>query len=105
MKTIKISIMVFALMIGVAGALTTHAASHHAKAATSLFWYPVDPSTNETTDAFQFDDTKSNVIAEQSCKDGLNQPICLFGSTNSNVAVGTNVGTPPAADRILETHP
>lgn len=105
MKKIKIGLMAAALLFGIGGALSSHATIHHNSRVTGLFWYPVDPSTNLTTDDVEFNETKENVIAAQSCKDAASQPICLFGSTNPGLAVGTNVGTPPAANRILEAHP
>jgi len=74
------------------------------KPAGSLYWYAVNPSTNKTTAAYSFHDTKSNVISAQGCND-TGTPICLYGSNSSSVAVGTNVGTPSAPDRINQTAP
>jgi hypothetical protein len=68
----------------------------------ALYWYHVDASTNETTAAYSYNDTKANVINAQSCKDNANQPICLFGSTNASLPVGTDVGTPAPDNRILQ---
>ncbi|MDN3551023.1 hypothetical protein [Mucilaginibacter aquaedulcis] len=70
--------------------------------AAALYWYHVNPSTNETIAAYSYNDTKANVINTQSCKDNANQPICLFGSTNASLPVGTDVGTPAPDNRILE---
>ena len=102
---------IVAMLTIVLGVSVAIAATHHTNNAKapfiSLYWYPVDPSTNETTGPAQYHDTKSNVVANpnQPCKDDANQPICLFGSTVSNLATGTNVGSPTPADRILETMP
>jgi hypothetical protein len=101
-------VAIFTIVLGVGVALASTHKTHHNKAAfTSLYWYPVDPSTNETTGPAEYHDTKSDVVANpgQPCKDDASQPICLFGSAISNLATGTNVGSPAPADRILETTP
>ncbi len=68
----------------------------------SLYWYPVNPATNLTIGTYGYHNTKANVLSEQACDD-TGTPICLFGSTNSSLPIGTNVGTPAPANRILET--
>lgn len=100
-----VAVLTITLGVGVAIAATHH--TNHKKVATSLYWYPVDPSTNETTGPAEYHDTKSNVVANpsQPCKDNAGQPICLFGSAVSNLSAGTNVGSPSPDDRILETMP
>ncbi|XHR94987.1 hypothetical protein ACFJIV_32925 [Mucilaginibacter sp. UC70_90] len=70
--------------------------------AAALYWYHVDASTNETTGTYSYNDTKANVINAQSCKDNANQPICLFGSTNASLPVGTDVAAPAPDNRILQ---
>jgi len=70
----------------------------------SMYWYSVNPATNQTTSAAAFHDTKDNVIDAQECKDDSNQPICLYGSTNPSLPVGTNVGTPAESNRILKSN-
>jgi len=103
---LKAFVALFTILL-VAGATFAFTAKNHSgtkaakKPAGSLYWYSVDPSTNKTTAAYSFHDTKSNVISEQNCDD-TGTPICLYGSTSSSVAVGTNVGTPAAPDRINE---
>jgi hypothetical protein len=101
-------VAMFTIVLGVGVAIASTHNTHHNKAVfTSLYWYPVDPSTNETTGPAEYHDTKSNVIANpnEPCKDAATQPICLFGSAVSNLATGTNVGSPAPADRILESMP
>jgi hypothetical protein len=100
-------VALFTIVLGIGAAVASTNYTHHKKAMASLYWYPVDPSTNLTTGPAAYHDTKSNVIANPSepCKDDAAQPICLFGSSLSNLATGTNVGTPAPADRILETTP
>ncbi|MDB5024943.1 MAG: hypothetical protein JWP78_2698 [Mucilaginibacter sp.] len=101
-----IAMLTIVLGVGVAIA-STHNTRHNKAAFTSLYWYPVDPSTNQTTGPAEYHDTKSNVVADpgQPCKDDATQPICLFGSAISNLATGINVGSPAPADRILEKAP
>ncbi|MDR3697708.1 hypothetical protein [Mucilaginibacter sp.] len=101
-----VAVLTIVLGVGVAIA-ATHNTNYHKAAFVSLYWYPVDPGTNETTGPAEYHDTKSNVVANpgQPCKDDASQPICLFGSAISNLAAGTNVGSPAPADRILETTP
>jgi hypothetical protein len=103
MKKFKLGLIALALTLGVGGAFATTGFVHRSKAA-SLFWYPVNPTTNKTTGPDLYNDTKANVIAEQSCKDVAGQPICLYGSPSSSVPTGTNVGSPAPADRILENN-
>lgn len=103
-------VAMLAIVLGVGVAIAaTHSTpnTNHKKVLTSLYWYPVDPSTNEITGPAEYHDTKSNVVANSSqpCKDSPSQPICLFGSTVSNLATGTNVGSPAPDNRILETAP
>lgn len=95
----------FVAIIGVAFAFTPNVKKTvpiNTKKVAALYWYHVDASTNETTAAYSYNDTKANVINAQSCKDNANQPICLFGSTNASLPVGTDVGTPAPDTRILE---
>ena len=100
-------IAIFTVVLSVGMAIASTNNTNHKKAFTSLYWYPVDPSTNTTTGPAEYHDTKSNVVANpgQPCKDDASQPICLFGSAISNLSSGTNVGSPAPADRILETTP
>lgn len=70
----------------------------------SMYWYPVNPATNLTTSAAAFHDTKDNVIDAQDCKDATSQPICLYGSTNPSLPVGTNIGSPAPTNRILRSN-
>ena len=100
-------IAMLTIVLGVGVAIAAAHNTSHKKVFTSLYWYPVDPSTNMTTGPAAYHDTKSNVVADsgQPCKDSPSQPICLFGSTVSNLATGTNVGSPSPDDRILESMP
>jgi len=70
-----------------------------------LYWYPVDPVSKLTTGAQEFHNTKSNVLGQQGCQDADNQPICLYGSTSSSVAIGTDASTAPREDLILQSQP
>jgi hypothetical protein len=97
----------FVAIIGVAFAFTPDvkkAVPVNTTKAATLYWYHVDPSTNETTGAYSYNNTKANVINGQGCKDSANQPICLFGSTNASLPVGTDVGAPTPDDRILQSN-
>jgi hypothetical protein len=87
------------------GAKKQKTANANVKKRAGLYWYPVDPVTNQTTGSFTHNDTKANVINDQGCKDQTGQPICLYGSTSSSVAVGTTIpSTTPASNKILRSN-
>jgi hypothetical protein len=102
MKKFKMGLMSLALVLGFAAAFASTAVKAHKTNTASLYWYPVNPSTNQTEGSAAYHDEKANVISAQPCDDTPARPICYFGSTTSNVPVGTNVGTPAASNRILE---
>ena len=102
-----VAVLGMAMMIGLSVWSLTSEGNENSKAEVkqaSMYWYPVNPATNQTSSAAAFHDTKDNVVNAQDCKDDPNEPICLYGSTNPSLPVGTNIGTPTDANRILESH-
>jgi hypothetical protein len=105
MKNFKVSLMAFALMLGVAGAFaTTSSAKHYVKKVTSMSWYTVDGTGHTISSTPDFTGEKADVIAEQDCKDVSSQPLCLYGDASSSLTAGFNANPAPVAQKIRQNN-